>query len=26
LVLRRGKSEPNHLKWLANAADTEGWK
>jgi hypothetical protein len=26
LVLRRGKSEANHLKWLANVADTEGWK
>jgi len=26
LVLRRSKSEANHLKWLANVADTEGWK
>jgi len=26
LTLRRGKSEANHLKWLASVADTQGWQ
>lgn len=26
LVLRRGRAEADHLKWLVGAADTEGWK
>ena len=26
LMLRKGPSEADHLKWLARVADTEGWK
>ena len=26
LALRKGRSEADHLRWLARVADTEGWK
>jgi hypothetical protein len=26
LALRKGRSEADHLRWLARVADTEGWE